>query len=263
MRTVRASATACAIFLAALSNAGAQPLFGSTGSGTFTPQSGQAGKDVIWIPSPQALVDRMLYMAGATPADYLIDLGSGDGRTVITAAQRGIKALGVEYNPQMVELSRAAAAAAGVADKARFVHGDIFETDFSQADVLTLFLLDTLNVVSNTFKMGDWTPDQTIEAGGDCTSYCTAHKWTVPAKVGGTWRLPDGELTLTQRYQMVTGTVSAQGTQTPITEGRLNGAELSFVAGGKRFKGIVRGTRIEATGPDGTQQIWVGVLNDG
>lgn len=278
MRTVRASATACAIFLAALSNAGAQPLFGSTGSGTFTPQSGQAGKDVIWIPSPQALVDRMLDMAGATPADYLIDLGSGDGRTVITAAKRGIKALGVEYNPQMVELSRAAAAAAGVADKATFVHGDIFETDFSQADVLTLFLLDTLNmrlrptilsmkpgtrVVSNTFKMGDWTPDQTIEAGGDCTSYCTAHKWTVPAKVGGTWRLPDGELTLAQRYQMVTGSMSAGGTQTPITEGRLNGAELSFVAGGKRFKGIVSGTRIEATAPDGSKQVWVGVLNDG
>jgi hypothetical protein len=189
----------------------------------------------------------MLDMAGATPADYLIDLGSGDGRTVITAAKRGIKALGVEYNPQMVELSRAAAAAAGVADKATFVHGDIFETDFSQADVLTLFLLDTLNmrlrptilsmkpgtrVVSNTFKMGDWTPDQTIEAGGDCTSYCTAHKWTVPAKVGGTWRLPDGELTLTQRYQMVTGSMSAGGTQTPITEGRLNGANSpSWLAG--------------------------------
>ena len=114
MRTIRAAATACAIVLAALSDAGAQSLFGNTGPGAFTPQSGQAGKDVIWIPSPQALVDRMLDMAGATPADYLIDLGSGDGRTVITAAKRGIRALGVEYNPQMVELSKAAAAEAGV-----------------------------------------------------------------------------------------------------------------------------------------------------
>ena len=119
---------------------------------------------------------------------------------MITAAKRGIKALGVEYNPDMVALSKRAAAEAGVTDKATFVHGDIFETDFSQATVLTLFLLDTLNmrlrptilnmrpgtrVVSNTFRMGDWTPDQSIEAGGDCTSYCTAHKWIVPAKVAG------------------------------------------------------------------------------
>jgi len=188
----------------------------------------------------------MLDMAGATPADYLIDLGSGDGRTVITAAKRGIKALGVEYNPEMVALSRRAAAEAGVTDKATFVHGDIFEKDFSQATVLTLFLLDTLNmklrptilnmrpgtrVVSNTFRMGDWQPDQSIDAGGDCDSYCRAFKWIVPAKVGGTWSLPDGELTLTQRFQMVTGTLSVGGKEMPISEGRLNGAEISFIAG--------------------------------
>ena len=272
MRAIRVWATACTMSLAALGSAGAQLAPAErTDWGTFTPHSGQPGKDVIWIPSPQALVDRMLDMAGASPADYLIDLGSGDGRTVITAAKRGIKALGVEYNPDMVALSRRAAAEAGVTDKATFVHGDIFETDFSQATVLTLFLLDTLNmklrptilnmrpgtrVVSNTFRMGDWTPDQSIDAGGDCTSYCTAHKWTVPAKVGGTWSLPDGELKLTQRYQTVTGTLAIGGKETPISEGRLDGAEISFIAGDVRYVGI------EAKTQDGRMQTWTGVLSD-
>ena len=270
MRGIRVSAAACAIFVAALGSAGAQPApAANPPAGTFTPYSGQPGKDVVWVPSPQALVDRMLEMAGATPADYLIDLGSGDGRTVITAAKRGIKALGIEYNPDMVALSKRAAEEAGVTDKATFVQGDIFQTDFSQATVLTLFLLPDLNlklrptildmkpgtrVVSNTFTMGDWTADQTIDAGGDCTSYCKAYKWIVPAKVDGTWRLPDGELKLTQRYQTVTGTLSTGGKETPITEGRLNGAEISFVAGDVRFNGTVTGTRIEATAQNGSSQ---------
>jgi hypothetical protein len=230
MRAILAWAAACVISLAAFGSADAQPApAANQGSGTYTPYSGQPGKDVIWVPSPQAIVDRMLEMAGATPADYLIDLGSGDGRTVITAAKRGIKALGVEFNPDMVALSKRAAEEAGVTDKATFVQGDIFQTDFSQATVLTLFLLPELNlklrptilnmkpgtrVVSNTFTMGDWTADQTIDAGGDCTSYCKAFKWIVPAKVGGTWRLPDGELKLTQRHQTVTGLLLTGGKET-------------------------------------------------
>ena len=278
MKAIRVLAAACTISLAALGSAGAQPSPAAKTEGTFTPSSGQPGKDVVWIPSPQALVDRMLDMAGATSADYLIDLGSGDGRTVITAAKRGIKALGVEYNPEMVALSRRAAAEAGVTDKATFVHGDIFETDFSQATVLTLFLLPHLNlklrptilnmkpgtrVVSNTFMMEDWTPDQSIGAGGDCKSFCKAHKWIVPAKVGGTWSLPDGELKLTQRYQMFTGTLSAGGKELPISEGRLNGAEISFIAGDLRYVGTVSGTRIEAKTQDGRSQTWTGVLSEG
>ena len=277
MNAIRVLAAACTISLAALGSAGAQPPPAAKTEGTFTPFSGQPGKDVVWIPSPQALVDRMLNMAGATPADYLIDLGSGDGRTVITAAKRGIKALGVEYNPEMVALSRRAAAEAGVTDKATFVHGDIFETDFSQATVLTLFLLPHLNlklrptilnmkpgtrVVSNTFTMEDWTPDQSIDAGGDCTSFCKAHKWIVPAKVGGAWSLPDGELKLTQRYQMVTGTLTVRGEEMPIAEGRLNGAEISFIAGDARYVGTVSGTRIDAKTLDGRMQTWTGVLSD-
>jgi hypothetical protein len=276
---MRVWAAACVISLAALGNAGSQPApAGTQDVGTFKPYSGQAGKDVIWIPSPQALVDRMLEMAGATPADYLVDLGSGDGRTVITAAKRGINALGVEYNADMVALSKDAAAEAGVADRATFVQGDIFETDFSRATVLTLFLLPNLNlklrptilsmkpgtrVVSNTFTMGDWPADQSVDAGGDCTSYCKAFMWVVPAKVGGTWRLPNGELKLTQSYQTLTGTLAVDGKETSISEGRLNGAEISFVAGDVRYTGTVSGTRIEAVGQDGSKQTWTGVLSDG
>src|SRR5919201_4509445 len=142
----------------------------------YEPQVGQEGKDVIWVPTPQALVEKMLGMAKVTPKDYLIDLGSGDGRTVIAAAKRGAKALGIEYNPEMVELSKRNAAAAGVSDKATFMKADLFETDFSKATVVTLFLLPSINmklrpkildmkpgtrIVSNAFNMEDWEADHT------------------------------------------------------------------------------------------------------
>jgi SAM-dependent methyltransferase len=167
----------------------------------FEPQVGQAGKDVVWVPTSQALVDKMLDMAKVTSQDYVIDLGSGDGRTVITAAKRGARALGIEYNPDMVELSRRNAIAAGVTEKATFVKADLFESDFSQATVITMFLLPQINlrlrpkildlkpgtrVASNTFTMEEWQPDQTETVGGDCSSWCTALFWIVPAKVEGT-----------------------------------------------------------------------------
>src|SRR3954471_16260348 len=140
----------------------------------FEPSVGQPGKDVVWVPTPQALVNKMLEMAKVTPADFLMDLGSGDGRTVITAAKRGVKAMGIEYNPDMVALSIKNAAEAGGSDKATFVKADIFESDFSKATVITLFLLPVLNlrlrpkllemapgtlVVSNSFRMEAWEPD--------------------------------------------------------------------------------------------------------
>src|SRR4026208_614626 len=112
----------------------------------FQPEVGQAGKDVVWVPTPQALVDKMLEMAKVTPKDYVIDLGSGDGRAVTTAAKRGSKALGIEYNPDMVELSKRNAAKEGVSDKASFIKADLFETDFSQAQVITMFLLSSINL---------------------------------------------------------------------------------------------------------------------
>ncbi|MGH7829200.1 MAG: SAM-dependent methyltransferase, partial [Candidatus Binatia bacterium] len=112
----------------------------------YKPQVGQEGKDVIWVPTPQALVDKMLDMAKVTPNDYVIDLGSGDGRTVITAAKRGARALGIEYNPDMVELSKRNAAKEGVSDRVQFVKADIFESDFSKATVITMFLLTEINL---------------------------------------------------------------------------------------------------------------------
>src|SRR5690554_2675870 len=216
MMRIRKSFLATALFAMSLSGAAlAQNSTTEADSGTFTPTVGQSGKDVIWVPTPQALVDRMLDMAGLTPEDTLVDLGSGDGRTVITAAKRGAKARGIEYNPDMVALSRSAALREGLQDRAVFEQADIFESDFSDATVVTLFLLPNLNlklrptlldmapgtrVVSNSFTMGDWEPDETVEAEG-CTNYCIAYKWVVPAKVEGSWSLADGKLLLTQNYQ--------------------------------------------------------------
>ena len=232
----------------------------------FTPAVGQPGKDVVWVPSPQTLVDRMLDMAKVTAQDYVIDLGSGDGRTVITAAKRGARAHGIEYNPDMVALSQRSAAAEGVSARATFAKADIFESDFSQATVITMFLLPDINlrlrpkildlkpgtrIVSNTFTMDDWTPDETAEAGGNCESWCKALFWIVPAKVGGTWQLPQGQLNLTQEFQMVTGTLRNSGGAIPILNGRLRGDQISFSAGGVEYTGRVSGNAMEGTSSGG------------
>ncbi len=226
----------------------------------FEPQVGQEGKDVIWVPTPQALVDKMLDMAKVTPKDYVIDLGSGDGRTVITAAKRGSKALGIEYNPDMVEVSKRAAAKEGVSDKASFTKADLFESDFSQAQVITMFLLSSINlklrpkildlkpgtrIVSNTFDMAEWKPDETANIS-NCNSWCTAHLWIVPAKVNGTWKLPEGELTLKQTFQMISGTLKS-GNGVMQVAGKLNGDEISFTAGEAQYTGRVNGNSIEGS----------------
>ena len=197
----------------------------------FEPTVGQAGKDVVWVPTPQILVEKMLDMASVTPKDVVMDLGSGDGRNIIGAAKRGATAIGVEYNPDMVALSQRNAKEAGVTGKATFVKADLFETDFSKAQVVTMFLLPSINlrlrpkilemkpgtrVVSNTFTMDDWQPDETSSVTEDCTSWCTALLWIVPAKVEGTWALPQGALTLTQKFQMLSGTLGGM----PISERR-------------------------------------------
>jgi SAM-dependent methyltransferase len=226
----------------------------------FQPQVGQDGKDVIWVPTPQALVDKMLDMAKVTPKDYVIDLGSGDGRTVITAAKRGAKALGIEYNPDMVELSKRSAAKEGVSDRASFVKADLFESDFSQAQVITMFLLSSINmklrpkildlkpgtrIVSNTFDMGDWRPDENATVPG-CNSWCTAHLWIVPAKVEGAWKLPQGELTLKQTFQNISGTLKSSNGDTPVN-GKLNGDQISFNAGTLSYTGRVNGNSMEGS----------------
>ncbi|MGV6873767.1 SAM-dependent methyltransferase [Pseudochelatococcus sp. B33] len=255
MFNLRKLAIACAI--SALTATG--PLAQTTAPSSppadaATPSVGQAGKDVIWLPTAQGLVDRMLEIAKVTPDDYVIDLGSGDGRTVITAARLGARARGIEYDAGLVALSQRNAEAAGVSERATFVQGDIFESDFSEATVITLFLLPSLNVklrpllldmepgtrvVSNSFDMGDWEPDESVEASSDCVNYCTAHLWIIPAKVQGNWRLGDGELSLTQTYQMLSGALTQNGQATPITDARMDGRSIVFTAGGSRYSGQV------------------------
>lgn len=273
MTSLRKFPIAAAFFsLSLLGPAVAQADTPATGDGEFVPSVGQSGKDVIWVPTPQALVDRMLDMAGLTPEDKLVDLGSGDGRTVITAAKRGAQARGIEYNPDMVALSRSAALREGVSDRATFEQADIFESDFSEATIVTLFLLPGLNlrlkptlldmkpgtqVVSNSFTMGDWEPDETGEAEG-CTNYCIAYKWVIPAKVEGRWTMPDGQLQLTQTYQFFEGTLSQGGTTLPITEGRLDGADISFKAGDVTYTGKVAGQQMQGKA-DG-QAAWSATL---
>src|SRR5207245_2872833 len=233
--------------------------FAQAPSAEYTPEVGQSGNDVVWRPSPQELVDKMLDMAKVTPKDYVIDLGSGDGRTVITAAKRGARALGVEFNPDMVALSRRNAAKAGVSDKASFVEADIFRSDLSPATVITLFLLTELNlklrptiltlkpgtrVVSNTFRMGDWEPDQTVELG--CDTYCTAYLWIVPARVEGRWKTARGELALKQEFQKVSGTLNSGNVAVPISRGNLSGDQIRFVAAGAGYRA---GVEMEGPSP--------------
>ena len=229
----------------------------------YQPEVGQSGKDVVWVPTPQALVDKMLDLGRVTAADYLIDLGSGDGRTVITAAKRGARALGIEYNPDMVALSQRNAVKEGVTGKATFMKADLFESDFSQATVITMFLLPDINlklrpkilglkpgtrIVSNSFTMGEWQHDRSVQAteSEGCQSYCTAYLWIVPAVVDGSWKLPEGELTLKQSFQMITGTLRAGGKETAI-KGRLSGDQISFKAGNAQYSG-----RVDANGIKGT-----------
>jgi len=225
----------------------------------YTPTVGQTGKDVVWVPTQARLVEQMLDMAAVTPQDRLVDLGSGDGRTVIAAAKRGLRAHGIEYNPDLVELSRRNAAAEGVSDRATFTQGDIFQSDFSEATVVTLFLLQSLNerlrptlldmapgtrIVSNTFTMGDWAPDQEVSGEPGCTSFCRAYKWVVPAKVDGQWHTGNGQLVLTQHYQMLAGTLTVDGRVMEITNGRMDGRRISFTAGGRSYVGEAQGDRI-------------------
>jgi SAM-dependent methyltransferase len=237
----------------------------------FEPQVGQEGKDVIWVPTPQALVDKMLDMAKVTANDYVIDLGSGDGRTVITAAKRGTRALGIEYNPDMVELSKRNAAKEGVAGKATFAKADIFESDFSQATVITMYLLPQINlklrpkildlkpgtrIVSHAFTMEEWAPDDKASVPDSNAYNRTAYLWIVPAKVEGAWQLPQGELALKQSFQMVTGTLKSTGNTTPITNGRLRGDQINFTAGNAEYTGRVSGNTIEGTVKGSTSGSW-------
>jgi len=249
----------------------------------FTPQVGQAGKDVIWVPTPDALVNRMLKMAQVTPEDVVVDLGSGDGKIVIAAA-RDFKArsLGVEFNPDMVTLSRRNAQAAGVAERARFEQGDIFTYDYSNATVVTMYLLPGLNLklrptllkmkpgtrlVTHQFTMGSWEPDDTTTVENR-----PGYLWIVPAAVGGSWQMTGQEtrgthqsqLSLTQAFQQVTGTWRGTSMDGKLRSVRISGDLLSFDMMDpngvlRSYVGRVNGARIEGTtlAADGTAGTFV------
>jgi precorrin-6B methylase 2 len=225
---------------------------------TYEPTPGQAGKDVVWVPTPQELVEKMLDMAKVTPQDVVIDLGSGDGRNIIAAAKRGARAYGFEFNPEMVALSRRKAQEAGVADRATFIEGDMYEADISKATVLALFLLPSnldklapkfltlkpgTRIVNNTFQVTGWDADASETVEGSCTSWCTSHLNIVPARAAGTWRLGTSDLILTQTFQMVSGTLGT----TPIAGGRLSGEQISFQVGDTQYTGKISGDRMAGT----------------
>ena len=225
-----------------------------TNNDGFVPHVGQDGKDVIWVPTPDELVNKMLEIAGVTPKDFVIDLGSGDGKTVIAAAKLGANALGIEYNPDMVALSINNAEAAGVSNKAKFIKADLFEYDFSKATVITMFLLPDINIklrprlldlkpgtriVSNTFTMGEWSPDFEVTTEENWNSWNSALMWIIPAKVEGSWNLQSGELTIRQEYQMIYGSFVSDTKRSTINEGRLDGSEITFSLDGEIYTGAV------------------------
>ncbi len=271
-RAIRSALLTLILLLLATSGALAQATAtpqAPAGQKPYEPTVGQPGKDVVWVPTPDALVEKMMELANVTPRDYVIDLGSGDGRTVIAAAKRGATAIGIEYNPDMVELAKRNAAAAKVTDKATFMQADIFQSDLSKATVITMFLLPRLNMqlrptllnlkpgtrlVSNSFTMEDWDADQTATVSENCTSWCTALFWIVPAKVEGTWRLGNADLKLTQTFQKIAGTLGAA----PISDGKLRGDEITFTAGGTTYTGKVNGGAMDGTtsGGNGNGTKW-------
>ncbi len=225
----------------------------------FEPQVGQQGKDVVWVPTPQELVDKMLEIARVGPSDFLIDLGSGDGRTVISAAKLGARALGIEFNPDMVALSRNNAQKAGMSHLTEFAEGDLFETDLTKATVITMFLLPEINlrlrpklldlkpgtrIVSNTFTMGDWQEDVEATTDENWNSWNQAHLWIIPAKVEGVWKTGSGELRLTQKYQMLEGTYNSGGKESRIREGRMKGDIITLTVDDRIYTGRVQGNKI-------------------
>ena len=239
----------------------------------YQPEQGQEGKDVRWFPTPQSLVDKMLDMAGISQSDFLIDLGSGDGRTVITAAKKGVHGIGIEYNPDLVELSKRNASAEGVSDKVEFIKADLFEYDFSKATIITMFLLPEINlrlrprllkmkpgtrVVSTTFTMQDWQYDDMVTIDDKSSKWTTAYLWIVPAKIAGTWIFDNGELKLTQKFQIVSGEITRGGKASRIAGGRLHGNDFTFKADGISYNCILSGNTLKGVADyNGRKEEWI------
>jgi Met-10+ like-protein len=235
----------------------------------YKPQVGQAGKDVVWVPTPDEVVQRMLRMAKVTPQDTVYDLGAGDGKIAIAAGKLGATAVGIEYNPDMAKLAQCYVQAENVAGKTRIIQGDVFKEDFSKATVVTMYLLPELNlklrptildmkpgtrVTSHQFTMGDWEADETAEI-----DYRTAYLWIVPAKVQGTWTLREQgpgnaqyTVNLSQKYQKITGDVAAGSAKQPLVGATVRGEEIRFAFNDDKgvtrtLTGTVRGNELTGT----------------
>jgi SAM-dependent methyltransferase len=247
----------------------------------FEPHVGQAGKDVIWVPTPDEVVDRMLTMAQAKPADTVYDLGAGDGKIAIAAAKKfGARAFGIEYNPEMAKYAQRNVEKAGVSGKAQIINGDIFATDFSSATVITMYLLPSLNmklrptilgmkpgtrVVSHSFNMEDWSPDETSSIAGR-----QAYLWIVPANVLGRWSFDFStanvdklDVTFDQHFQRIDGVAILGSVQASLEEPMLRGSEIRFAyidaAGVRRqMEGRVLGAKMEGgyRADNGTEGRW-------
>jgi precorrin-6B methylase 2 len=243
----------------------------------YEPQVGQAGKDVIWVPTPDEVVDRMLRMAQVTANDLVYDLGAGNGKIAIAAAKLGARAVGIEYNPDMAKHAQGNVVAAGVQARARIMQGDIFATDFSQATVVTMYLLPGLNmklrptilamrpgtrIVSHSFTMEDWEADEISSMDGR-----RAYFWVVPANVNGGWTIESGaekhELVFEQKFQKIEGTIGLGHTQAGLRAARLSGFSISFAwvdnSGVLRnYAGRVTGNRMEGSwrGDNGAEGRW-------
>jgi precorrin-6B methylase 2 len=244
-------------------------------SSVYVPEIGQQGKDVVWVPTPQELVDTMLSIAGVTPVDFVIDLGSGDGRTVITAAKRGAHALGIEYNPDLVALSKRNAEIEGVSNKAEFIEGDLFECDLSKATVITMFLLPEINlklrprllelkpgtrIVSNTFTMGEWEPDYEATTDENWNSWNSALMWIIPARIEGIWELGQDQLIISQEFQMIHGKLTSDNKNLTLRNGRLRGNEVTFMIDDVLYTGYVSGNKMEGTVREGdSENKWIAI----
>ena len=229
----------------------------------YTPLPGQPGKDVVWIPTPDHVATSMLDLAKVTASDYVIDLGSGDGRLVIEAAKRGARAHGVEFNADLVTLSRRNAAIAGVADKATFAQGDMFEADISKATAMPIFLLPAhlerlapkflqlipgARIISNTYEIGGgWEPDESIHAK-PCLSWCVAHLYIIPVNAAGVWQLEDGsQLNFEQSYQQVYGSYQIDNIGVLVNDGRVRGYDIGFTINNTRYTARIKGDTMTGT----------------
>lgn len=234
----------------------------------YKPQVGQSGKDVVWVPTPDEVVQRMLRMAKVTPQDVVYDLGAGDGKIAIAAGKLGAQSVGIEYNPDMAKLAQCYVQAENLAGKTRIIQGDVFKEDFSKASVVTMYLLPELNlrlrptilnmkpgtrVTSHQFTMGDWEPDETAEV-----DYRTAYLWIVPAKVDGTWTLREQggtdqyTVNLNQKYQKISGDVAVAGAKQPLVGATVRGDEIRFAFNDDKgvtrtLTGTVRGNELTGT----------------